>query len=314
MFNKYKIFVFALLFGLSASFIYNFDNKEHDYLENVQVKEPYYAKNFPGDTQMENSGPINKVPWKNDQAFLKKQQQYRTFVQIAAFRTVLEESTPGEKNNFHLAAKLLQGTVVEPGEIFSQNETLGPYTYEKGFQDGIMYIGSQLVPTAGGGVCKLATTLYNTAILAGLPVVERHPHGMPVVYVPLGQDATVSFGAKDLKFKNNTDSPILIWAQGIDNHLYAGFYGTVEPARIEWHHKVIKEIETYTIYRYNKELAQGFEQVINNGMNGAVVKSWINIYQNDGAESTRELGLSYYKPMPRIIEKGPDNIPVNREE
>jgi hypothetical protein len=110
---------------------------------------------------------------------------------------VLKDPLPGEESNVHLAAKILSGAIVNPGEIFSQNERIGPYSESRGFQKGPTYNGSKLSTTIGGGVCKIASTLYNAAILSNLPIVERHPHGMPVPYVPYGQDATVSYGKID---------------------------------------------------------------------------------------------------------------------
>jgi vancomycin resistance protein YoaR len=71
---------------------------------------------------------------------------------------------------------------------------------------------------------------------------------MPVSYVPYGQDATVFYGSYDFKFKNNSFSPILIWAQAIDDTLYIGFYGNYTPPKIEWHHEVLDTRKTTTIY------------------------------------------------------------------
>ena len=92
--------------------------------------------------------------------------------------------------------------------------------------------------TEGGGVCKIATTLYNLAVLSNLEVIERHNHSMPVNYVPYGQDATVAYGVKDLRFKNTTENSILIWAEMIGNRLYMGFYGSEKPPKVIWNHEV----------------------------------------------------------------------------
>ena len=61
-----------------------------------------------------------------------------------------------------------------------------------------------------GGICQVSSTLYNAALLANLPIVERHNHSVAVDYVPVGTDATVTYGEADLRFKNDTDSPIII--------------------------------------------------------------------------------------------------------
>lgn len=250
------------------------------------------------------SGPTSSVPWANDEKFKQAQKQAGTPIMMAAYRTVLREPLPGEENNVHLGASMLAGTLVKPGQVFSQNQTIGPYSQARGFQKGPVYIGSQLSTTIGGGVCKIASTLYNVAILSNLQIIERHPHSMPVPYVPYGQDATVNYGAKDFKFLNNSSSPIMIWAQGVDNTLYMAFYSNVPAPRVEWHHSFLKKIQPQRIYRTNPSIQAGTEKVVLEGMEGAVVKSWVTIENEDGNRKIKSLGKSYYNPMPYIIEKG----------
>lgn len=250
------------------------------------------------------SGRIDKVPWAKDQNFNEAQQKNQAFKQMAAFRTVLIDPLPGEEENVHLAARLLTGTVVQPGMIFSQNAAIGPYSKARGFQEGPLYIGTQLSKTIGGGVCKIASTLYNVTVLSNLEVIERHAHGMPVPYVPYGQDATVSYGSKDFKFKNNTANPILIWAQGIDNTLYIAFYSKQAAPRVEWHHKVLKSQKADVIYRENQTLPAGTERVAVKGMDGARIDSWVTIYGQNGTSRNKALGGSSYLPMPEIVERG----------
>jgi hypothetical protein len=251
------------------------------------------------------SGPETNLPWDFDLEFIKSKELNNTPILMGAFRTVLKDPLPGEEFNVHLAARMLCGTVLQPGKIFSQNGTVGPYTEERGFQKGPTYIGSKLTTTIGGGVCKIASTLYNVCVLSNLKVVERHNHSMPVPYVPYGQDATVSYGAKDLKFKNDTDGNVMVWAQGIDNILYIGFYGTKEAPAITWSHEVLKKTTAQKLYKVNPSLPQGYEKILIEGMDGAVIKSSLVIEQEDGTVINKEMGISNYSPFPFIIEKGP---------
>ncbi|MGS0746058.1 VanW family protein [Syntrophomonas erecta subsp. sporosyntropha] len=250
------------------------------------------------------SGPVNQVPWENNPEFKQMQLQTGAFVKMAAYRTVLNDPLPGEEYNVHLTGRLISGTIVAPGEIFSQNKTAGPYTEARGFKKGPTYMGTWLTTTTGGGVCKMASTLYNVAVLANLPIVERHYHSMPVPYVPYGQDATVSYGVKDFRFRNDTPDPLLIWAQGVGNSLYVAFYGQASSPQVEWHHKVLNVTPTYRIYRDNQTLPQGEQKVVVEGMDGATLQSWISINNPPGKAITRKLDSSYYSPMPYIIEKG----------
>lgn len=110
--------------------------------------------------------------------------------------------------NLANAAKRINGTILQPNEIFSFYKYAGPYSGDKGYTyyDGVM----------GNGVCQVATTVYNAQLLAGLKTVERYSHAYKMTYVAGGLDATVAanrFGpVVDLKFKNTYNYPIYISA------------------------------------------------------------------------------------------------------
>lgn len=249
------------------------------------------------------SGPCSEMPWAEDEEFCKAKQENNANVILAGYRTVLRDPLPGEEDNVHLAASMLAGLVVEPGSVFSQNGRIGPYTMERGFQKGPTYVGSTLTTTIGGGVCKIASTLYNVTALCNLEIVERYAHSMPVPYVPYGQDATVAYGARDFKFRNNTDSKLLIWAKGIDNVLYIAFYGSQPVCEIEWKHEFIERTKAPNIYKTVTNLPNGEQKLVLEGMDGAVVKSWL-IINDPAGRLERYMGVSSYRPMANIIEKG----------
>ncbi|MDP4267845.1 MAG: VanW family protein [Bacteroidota bacterium] len=269
----------------------------------IGIQEEKGEKKSVGIPHQLKSGPHEEMPWVNDVDFKAAVQNNGTPTLLGGYKTVLRDPLPGEEYNVHLAAKLLAGIVVKPGEVFSQNNSIGPYIEEKGFQKGPTYIGSQLVTTIGGGVCKIASTLYNVSILSNTEIVERHAHSMPVPYVPYGQDATVAYGARDFKFRNNTGSNILIWAQGIDNTLYMAFYGVTKPPKIEWGHEVQSVQKAQKTYKINPSLTQGTEKMLLEGMDGAVVRSWITIIAQDGTKKIKQLGISSYRPMNHLYEK-----------
>lgn len=250
------------------------------------------------------SGPTTEMPWENDGEFTKARLRNGTNVILGGYRTVLKDPLPGEEYNVHLAASMLAGIIVKPGEVFSQNAAIGPYTQEKGFEKGPTYIGTTLTTTIGGGVCKIASTLYNVAVLSNLKIVERHNHTMPVPYVPYGQDATVSYGNKDFRFANNTGSDIMIWAKGIDNVLYLAFYGSQPAPGVEWKHEVLEVIKAPVQYRVNPQMGPNEQKLLLEGMDGAVVKSWVTVSTSNSTE-TRYMGVSSYKPMPHLVERGP---------
>lgn len=243
--------------------------------------------------------------WENDEEFLRVCEEKKAWIRMAAFQTTLPDPLPGEEYNVGLAARLLAGTVVPPGQVFSMNGTIGRRTRERGFREGPAYSGSQIIRVIGGGVCKISTTLYNVAILADMAIIERKPHGMLVPYVPPGQDATVSYGTVDFKFRNTYGFPVVIWAEKVGNTLYMAFYGRARPPRIIWDHQIINRQPVPTVYSHNPRLPRGTERVVQAGAEGITVKNRLIIHHPDGRTELRELGTDYYRPMARIVETGP---------
>ena len=235
------------------------------------------------------SGPVAKLPWVENEEFLKAQNENGANVLMGAFCSVLIDPLPGEEYNVNLAAKSIRGIVVKKGEIFSQNKFIGPYTESRGYKKGASYSGPNIVQTEGGGVCKIASTLYNAAILSDLEIVERHNHTMPVNYIPYGQDATVAYGGKDFRFKNNKEYPILIWSEILDNRLYIGIYGREKSPEVIWHHNITNVIEAPKYYKKNTELEKGKERILIKGLDGATVKSYITIKYDNGDIKTKDI-------------------------
>lgn len=248
------------------------------------------------------SGQISNFPWRNDKDFLKAKEKYNTPLLLAGFCAVLKNPLPGEEYNVKMASENVRGIVIKPSEVFSQNSNLGPYTKGKGYREGATYVGGNIVMDAGGGVCKIATTLYNLSILADLKIVERHNHSMPINYVPYGQDATVAYGVKDFKFKNTTKGNILIWSRLIDNRLYMAFYGTENPPQVTWYHETTDITKPSIKYIKNEELEPGTVNTIIKGLDGATVKSIIQVKYGDGHTAVKNLGISKYIPLPELVE------------
>lgn len=246
-----------------------------------------------------------QLPWEEDADFQQLRKELMATVRMAAFATTLPDPLPGEDYNFAHAAELLAPTVVRPGEVFSMNGSLGPYTEGRGYREGPVYVGNQVGRGVGGGVCKMATTLYNAAVLANLPIVSRRNHGMLVPYANPGQDATVAYGRVDLAFRNDTGQPVLIWADTSQFTLFVGIYGQRLPPEVTWHHEVLQLAERPVVRRYNPALDAGAELVIIAGAEGITVRSWIDLRYPNGEREVRQLGIDWYRPMPRVVEYGP---------
>ena len=114
--------------------------------------------------------------------------------------------------NIGRAAELVDGTVLEPGEVFSLNETVGERTRENGFTDGFIISDGVFKEDLGGGVSQMATTTFNAMFFAGLKDIEHKPHSFYIDRYPVGREATVAWGAVDLKFENDTPYGVLVTA------------------------------------------------------------------------------------------------------
>jgi len=223
---------------------------------------------------------------------------------VAAFHTQLPHPLWEEQHNVALGAHYLTGRIVEPGETFSLLRVIGPFTRERGYREGPTYVGAKVIPTVGGGVCKIATTLYNAVIYADLTVVERHPHSMPVPYVPPGRDAAIATGHKDFRFRNDTDAPLLLWAGMRGTALYIAFYGRHVAPRVEWGHEELGRQKTWTVRQASGTLPKGAERVVMEGHDGVTVRSWVTVTYPGQPPLRRELGVDTYRPLPRVVEYG----------
>lgn len=131
-------------------------------------------------------------------------------VVIAGYFTRLQNSPQGRTTNIILSCASINGTILQPGEVFSFNQTVGARAVNSGYQIAAIFAGKKVIKGVGGGICQTASTLYNLALEANLQVIERHPHSQRVIYAAPGRDATISWGAADLRFKNTFDFPIKI--------------------------------------------------------------------------------------------------------
>jgi len=128
---------------------------------------------------------------------------------LGSYQTYIAGGGNGRVNNIIVATHSINNVLIAPGEMFSFNQTTGPRTMDRGYQFAPIMVGNQIVPGLGGGICQVSSTLYNAVLEAGLEVIERRPHSMPVNYVPRGKDATVSDHI-DFKFRNNTNKYLLL--------------------------------------------------------------------------------------------------------
>lgn len=170
---------------------------------------------------------VLKSQWTQPQVSAEDLERYEIDGLLGQFSTRFDASNRSRVNNVWLASSKINDVILCPGEIFSFNETVGPRTKERGFAEAGVIRNQQHDVDVGGGVCQVATTLYNAARLSGMTLVERHNHSLPVHYVEKGRDAAVVYGEKDLRFKNDTEHAVLIRSYFAYGQLLFKFYGKV---------------------------------------------------------------------------------------
>ncbi len=137
----------------------------------------------------------------------------------------LASLSPSQQCNIELAARVLDGRVLKPGELFSFNRALGPRIDRRGYRPAPSYVGPHSPATAGGGICLVSSALYQAALSTGLKIEARTPHLRTINSVTPGLDATVWYGREDLKFRNSTPHPLQIRAECKDHNFYISILG-----------------------------------------------------------------------------------------
>lgn len=224
---------------------------------------------------------------------------------LGSYGTTFDTRVTGRSANINLASKSVNGTLLMPGESFSFNESTGPRSIKEGYQEAPVIVNGELVPGIGGGICQVSSTLYNAVLRADLEIISRRNHSLAVAYLPLGQDATVSYGYIDFIFANNTNYPIYIESVVNGNKLTVNIHGKKEKDTTVTLHSVVNEtIEPKIEYKEDPNLYVGEEKVEKEGKRGYKVSTY-KIYLKDGKEVKRELvSKDTYITSPRVILRG----------
>ena len=145
--------------------------------------------------------------------------------QVSTFTTRFGPNPP-RVTNIRIAARTLDGILVQPGQVFSLNEALGPRTPDKGYRQAPVIDRGRLTKGYGGGVSQVSTTLFNAVFFAGLDTITHKPHSFYISRYPEGREATVSFPTVDQKFRNDSGKGILISTEVTSRSITVSFYGT----------------------------------------------------------------------------------------
>lgn len=197
--------------------------------------------------------------------------------------STLEGSTPNRKRNLELVSEAINGTVLQPGEVFSFNDTVGERTAAKGFKEAGVYIGGQTQDQLGGGICQGASSIYLASLRANLEIVERTQHDYLVTYVPMGCDATIYWQVFDYKFKNSTEFPLRIDMWVADNYVHVELWGTnISGEYAEMTYEVLASFGYDEVIEEDPEQEVGYEKITTYPYVGYTVDTYRNVYDKDG--------------------------------
>ena len=227
---------------------------------------------------------------------------------LGTFTTSFSTSGPDRSANVSNGCKLINGTTLYPGEVFSTYEKVSPFSEENGYHMAGSYLNGQVVDSLGGGICQVSTTLYNAVLKAELQVEERHNHSMIVSYVDPSMDAAIAESSgKDFRFSNSTDYPVYI--EGIINGKSITFtvYG-VETR--DAGHKVTYQSEVLeTIRPESESIIQTTSQPVGyvdvqSAHVGYKARLWKIVTENGVEVSREQVNSSNYKMVPRTATVG----------
>lgn len=208
--------------------------------------------------------------------------------------------------NIKLAAQFFNDTVLMPGEEFSYNGVVGSRQASRGFLPAPAYVSGQTVQEVGGGVCQGSSTIYLAALRANLEITERYPHGYITRYVPDGMDATVYYGAKDFRFKNDTPFPVKVQGSVSGRTLTVNILGTKsDNITVEMTNETVGTTGYNTVYKVDSSLPAGATRTDVTPYSGYTIKTYRNLYENGKLIQTKPEATSVYRSRDKVVMVSP---------
>ena len=204
----------------------------------------------------------------------------------------------GRAINVELAAKLLDGVTLAPGEELSFDAVVGERTAERGFRMAPVLANGELRRGLGGGVCQVASTLHLASLRAGLEVLEHRTHSQPSAYLDPGLDARIAWGTQDYRVRNPHPVPVRVRAQAEGGRLVVVAQGAEARAH-EVHTELVRELPAGEQVVVDETLAPGEERVEREGRDGLVVR----VVRVD-PEGRRSVTLHRYPAAARVVRRG----------
>ena len=233
---------------------------------------------------------------------------------LGSYTTEYASSNEGRKTNIRVGSGNLNGMVVMPGESVSVSTAMKERTPENGYELAGEYLEGETVEAYGGGVCQVATTLYNALLKSEIQIDKRYNHSMLVSYAQPSFDAAISWGTKDLVFTNDTGAPIYIASSCDGATLTFTIYGKEyrsENHKVVYEAVVVERIVSETIYKEDPNMPADYIEKKGSNHDECVAYLQKTVYEDGELVDTVQFKTDYYNASYQTITQG--TIPVTTE-
>ncbi|MBM7566442.1 VanW family protein [Paenibacillus sacheonensis] len=235
---------------------------------------------------------------------------------ISSFTTNFRTSGSGRAYNVEMTARSLNDWELAPGEVFDYSKVVAATNEHYGYRAAPVILNGAFVDGVGGGICQVSSTLYNAVLRAGLELVERRNHSLPVAYLPMGQDATFAEGAINFRFKNTTGKTLIVRTVVNNRQLTVKLFGTM-PKNVSY--KITSKTLS-TIAPTIKEVARaslepGSRLLLTPGKSGYVVETFRSKLVDGKVVASSRISRDTYKAQPAVYAVAPEqSSPGSKED
>ncbi len=225
--------------------------------------------------------------------------------EISSFTTQYSSGAEARVNNIHTAANLLNNSICKAGEKWSFNDIAGEATEDKGYQNAHAIVSGSYSDAIGGGICQVATTVFNSVYLAGYPVPRRYNHTLYIESYPKGRDAAIAYPDMDLVWQNDTSSDVLLVMSYTSTSVTCTLIGVSPQYQVSTEYGEWQAGQAYsTTYKTDDTLAAGTEYVESTGVDGSSITIVRTVKDKSGNVLHTDEFTSNYSPKNKVIVKG----------
>lgn len=217
------------------------------------------------------------------------------------------EGTENRNHNIKLAADILDnGIITANGGTWHFNDRTGDTNEEAGFWAAGSIIEGEYVDSIGGGICQVATTVFNAVYEAGLPIDMRFPHQLFIASYPSGRDAAVSYPDLDLWWSNDLPSDVLLDLSYTDTTLTAKLYSVYTGYTVESEQGAWSAGNRYIVrFEEDSSLAKDESYVKTTGVDGCSISVTRKVKNEKGEVISEQTFDSIYDPKDEVMVIGP---------